>query len=72
MPKVVKVNPIEGLPEPATQVENPKKQDSVPAVQKSEEISTVQEVDPDTLPMPIVKKEADVPQPTDTTNKKPE
>ena len=72
VPKVVKVNPIGTLPEPATQVEDPKKQDSVPTVQKSEEISKVQEVDPDTLPMPIVKKEADVTQPTDTTNKKPE
>lgn len=69
VPKVVKVNPIETLPKPATQVEDPKKQDSVPAVQKSEEISTVQEVDTDTLPMPTVKKETDVTQPTDTTNK---
>ena len=69
LPKVVKVNPIETLPEPATQVEESKKQDSVPVVQKSEEISKVQEGMPDTIPMPKVEKEPEVTQPTDTTNK---
>lgn len=69
VPKVVKVNPIETLPEPATQVEESKKQDSVPVVQKSEEISKVQEGMPDTIPMPKVEKEPEVTQPTDTTNK---
>ena len=72
VPKVVKVNPMETLPEPATQVGDPKKLDSVPAVQKSEEISKVQKVTSDTLPMPEVKKEPEVTQQTDTTNKKTE
>ena len=72
VPKVVKVNPMEALPEPATQVGDPKKLDSVPAVQKSEEISKIQKVTSDTLPMPEVKKEPEVTQQTDTTNKKTE
>ena len=68
VPKVVKLNPIEKLPKPATQVEDHKKLDSVPAVQKSEEISKVQKGSSDTLPMPEVKKEPEVTQQTDTTN----